>query len=141
MAQAGNEPEQTHGAIAALRVVQARPVACRPVSLHGILAVTPTADDSFEATPDGEGFFFGGLPIGVALRAAANTVAAVWSRSPSMPTSCGPGCGDRHVVRTPDGRSFASRHVTVRQGERTLAVLTLSSHRPGAVPTGRRRQR
>ncbi len=137
MAQAGNEPGRRRPvATAALRVVQARPVLFRRVSLHTILSVTPTTGDSFEAIPDGEGFLFGGLTIGVAVRAAGQTVAAglvpksfhayflragLWGPALRL-----------DVVRTADGRSFASRHVTVRQGERTLAVLTLSFHRPGA---------
>jgi acyl-CoA thioesterase len=106
------------------------------VSLHRILEVTPTTEDSFEASPDGEGFLFGGLTMGVALRAAAHTVP-----TGLVPKSFhvyflragrwGPPLG-LGVVRTADGRSFASRQVTVRQGERTLAVLTVSFHRPAA---------
>jgi acyl-CoA thioesterase len=44
--------------------------------LHRILEVTPTTDGAFEAVPEGEGFLFGGLTMGIGLRAAAQTVAA-----------------------------------------------------------------
>ena len=98
--------------------------------------MTPTGQDTFVAAPGGEGFLFGGLTIGVALRAAAHTVApgllpksfhAYFLRAGQW----GPPL-QIEVARTADGRSFASRQVTVRQGERTLAALTFSFHRPGA---------
>jgi acyl-CoA thioesterase len=98
--------------------------------------VIPVADDSFEAVPGGEGFLFGGLTLGTALQAAAHTVAAgLVPKSLHAyflrPGRWGPALRI-DVGRTADGRSFASRHATVRQDDRTLAVLSLSFHRPGA---------
>jgi acyl-CoA thioesterase II len=84
------------------------------------------------ALPTGRGHVFGGLLVAQALRAAALTL-----RTPAPARSLHasfllPGRGGEHlehtVERTRDGRSFATRRVTVEQSHGTVLVLTADFH-------------
>lgn len=105
------------------------------MSLHDVLAVTPLSDGSFEARPAGDGFLFGGLTLGVALRAAAATVGTGMIPKSFHGYFLRPGLWGpplvAHVQHTTDGRSLASRYVSIAQADRVLAVVTTTFHRPG----------
>jgi acyl-CoA thioesterase-2 len=86
------------------------------------------------AEPEGRGFLFGGLTLGVALRGAAISTApgmvvksfhayflraGVWG----APTTL-------QVEEESNGRTFSARHVRVRQENRTVAIVTALFHVP-----------
>jgi acyl-CoA thioesterase-2 len=106
------------------------------VTLRDILTLRLGADGLLVAEPAGHGFLFGGLTLGIALRAAAQSIApgmvakslhayflraGVWG----TPTTL-------QVTEESNGRTFCARHVRVRQEDRTLAVVTVSFHVPAA---------
>ena len=93
-------------------------------------------DDRFTANPPGEGFLYGGMTLGLAVRAAAATVAdglqpkslhTMFQRAGQW----GPQL-DLAVERLSDSRSFSTRSVTLSQFGQTLATSLVSFHVPDA---------
>jgi acyl-CoA thioesterase II len=99
-----------------------------------LLAFAPTADDRYRAEPAwGSGFLFGGLTMGVAITVAGATVddALVPKSLRTAFLSFGEwGPMDVDVERVNTSRSFAGRRLRLRQGDRTVAVLDVTFHRP-----------
>ena len=100
-----------------------------------MLAVGRSSDDVYMATPPGAGFLFGGYSLALALVVAAKTVEA-----PMVPKSLHawflrPGQWGSEITfavqRWSDGRSFATRQVTLNQGDRTIGEMVTSFHVPG----------
>jgi len=100
-----------------------------------MLGMRQVSEDVFEAVPPGSGFLFGGLSLALALVAASKTVEAsmvpkslhIYFLRPGewgAPTALS-------VKRWPDGRSFATRNVTISQQDRVVAALVASFHVPG----------
>jgi acyl-CoA thioesterase-2 len=108
------------------------------VNLKDILTVRQLTSDVYESRPDGTGFLFGGLTLAVAVAAAAQTVGEGMVPKSLRATFLRPGdWGSATVLtatRTNDGRTFAGRTLTAAQGERTLAIVHASFHRPGTGP-------
>ncbi|MGX7677855.1 acyl-CoA thioesterase [Jatrophihabitans sp. DSM 45814] len=106
------------------------------MSLRDVLSVTPATEGTFRSQPAGTGFQFGGLTLGCALRAAAETVGPEMVPKSLHAYFLRPGEWgaetDLEVERLSDGRAFAARVVTVKQAGRTLAVMTASFHTPGS---------
>jgi len=100
-----------------------------------MLRMHQVSEDVYEAVPPGTGFLFGGLSLALALVAASKTVEAhmvpksfhIYFLRPGewgAPTALS-------VKRWPDGRSFATRNVTISQQDRVVAALVASFHVPG----------
>lgn len=100
-----------------------------------MLAMRRLSDDVYAALPEGSGLLFGGCSLALALTAAAKTV------QPSMvPRSLHAGFlrpgrwGSEialEVERWFDDPSFATRQVTLSQGDRAIATVAASFHLPG----------
>ena len=102
------------------------------MQLDELLTLEPDGEDRFRSvpTPGGAGRAFGGQVVAQALVAALHTVA------PERPAHsihahflrAGDSSGDMRfaVERLRDGRSFATRQVTVLQGGRKLLIATVS---------------
>jgi acyl-CoA thioesterase-2 len=90
--------------------------------------------DHFVVSPPGEGFLFGGLTMAIGLRAASLT-AGEGLVPKSMhtlflrPGEWGPEL-QVAVSAVNDSRAFAIRRVVVAQGDRTVAEITATLHRP-----------
>jgi acyl-CoA thioesterase-2 len=106
------------------------------VGFNEAFALQRLGEDEFIAEPPGVGFQFGGLTMGTALVAAAQTV-----RDGLVPKSLHtyflrPGQWgaptEFSITRPSDGRSFAARQISVRQNDKTLAVVSASFHQPGS---------
>ena len=105
------------------------------MGLRETLAVRRLSEDVYAAMPDGSGFLFGGYSVALALIAANETV-----RPDMVPKSLHacflrPGRWGSEVVlkvqRWSDGRSFATREVTLSQEDRAIAAVVASFHLPG----------
>jgi acyl-CoA thioesterase-2 len=105
------------------------------VTFPDVLGIKQTADLEFVAEPPGVGFLFGGLSLGLALRAAAGT-----TKPEMVPKSVHgyflrPGRWEGpttlRVGQPSNGRSFAARTVSVEQDDKVLAAFTASFHVPG----------
>ncbi|SEO89392.1 acyl-CoA thioesterase [Trujillonella endophytica] len=103
-----------------------------------LLRLHPRGDDSFQNEPLVEGHLYGGYTLGLAVRAAARTVApgllptSVHAVFPSGGELGSPLTLGVRAVR--DGRSSAVRLVTVTQGRGTPLLLTASFHVGGEGP-------
>ena len=100
--------------------------------LAALLELKQTAPDRFEAVPAGEGHLFGGYTLGLALRAAAATVADHLRPQSLHAYFLDPGVAGHpltiDVQRWRDGRSFAVRQVAVGQNGGTPLLVTASFH-------------
>jgi acyl-CoA thioesterase-2 len=112
-----------------------------------LLTVRQVAEGTFSANPEGDGFLFGGLTLGLALTAAAQTVREGMVAKSFRANFLRPGQWGAEttlsVQTVIDGRSLALRQVSVLQQDRVLAVMTASFHIPGSgadwqlpMPTG-----
>jgi acyl-CoA thioesterase II len=105
------------------------------VSLRELLTVHPDSDGALVAHPAGQGFLFGGLTMGLALRAASHSVGLGMVPKSFHTYFLRPGTWGVPTTFVVDeesnGRTFCARHVRVRQGDRTVAVMTASLHVPG----------
>ncbi|RBY82191.1 acyl-CoA thioesterase II [Blastococcus sp. TF02A-26] len=103
-----------------------------------LLRLHARGDDAFENEPLVEGHLYGGYTLGLAVRAAARTVApgllphSVHAVFPSGGELGSPLTLGVRAVR--NGRSSAVRLVTVEQGRRTPLLLTASFHAGGPGP-------
>ncbi len=108
------------------------------MSLRDALVIEERTPNNFVAAADGSGFLFGGLTLGLALRAAGATVAAGMQAKSCHTYFVGAGTWgdpmDLEVSEETSGRTFSVRRVTVRQAERTIAVMSASFHTPGSGP-------
>jgi acyl-CoA thioesterase II len=97
-----------------------------------LIVIDDAGDDRFVASPPGDGFLFGGLVMSLAVRAAYRTVETgrdVHSVHAYFLESGRWGEPIRlDVERTRDGRSFATRRITARQGDAVLAIVAASFH-------------
>jgi acyl-CoA thioesterase-2 len=112
-----------------------------------LLTVRQVAEGTFAANPEGDGFLFGGLTLGLALSAAAQTVREGMVPKSFRANFLRPGQWGAETMLSVqtviDGRSLALRQVSVTQQDRVLAVMAASFHIPGAgvdwqlpMPTG-----
>ena len=105
-------------------------------TLLAALTVRPAGDDVFEATlppSDDEPRVFGGSILGLAANAALRTVEVDRLSFHSLHAHFLRPASDREpfelqVERWRDGRSFATRHITVSQAGRRCATATASFH-------------
>ncbi|MCW2524409.1 MAG: Choloyl-CoA hydrolase [Frankiales bacterium] len=100
-----------------------------------LLTVHQVAEGTFSAVPEGDGFLFGGLTLGLALRAAGQTVREGMAAKSFRANFLRPGQWGAETTLSVqtliDGRSLALRQVSVLQQDRVLAVMTASFHIPG----------
>jgi len=100
-----------------------------------MLAVSHVSDDVYAATPEGSGLLFGGCSLALALTAANQTVPPEISPKSLHVCFFRPGeWGSEstlEVEKWSDGRSFATRQVTLSQGGRAIAALVASFYLPG----------
>jgi acyl-CoA thioesterase len=104
------------------------------MGLRDLLTVRPGAAGALVAEPEGQGFLFGGLTLGLALRAAAHSVAPGMVAKSCHAYFLGAGKWGvpthLEVDEEHNGRRFSVRHVRVRQEDRTVGVMTASFHVP-----------
>jgi acyl-CoA thioesterase II len=102
------------------------------MAFEELVEVDKDGHDVYVARPPGQGFLFGGLVIGVGLRAASHTVAAGMTSHSVHAYFLRSGQWGQplrvEVERTRDGGSFATRRVTVLQDGELLATLAVSFH-------------
>lgn len=104
-------------------------------SIVDMLNITSPRPDHFRSCPEGEGpLLFGGLTASVVLATGARTVAdSLGPKSLHLfylkEGTWGPAL-DVDVERTADSSAFATRSVTVRQGENVVASAVATFHRP-----------
>lgn len=106
----------------------------RDLSMATRLALEAVGEDRFRsAAPTDRGHVFGGLLVGLAVRAAQLTVPAedpIRSLHASFVLAGRPHAHvELSVERTRDGSSFATRRVVASQGDRVVLVLTADFHR------------
>jgi acyl-CoA thioesterase-2 len=106
-----------------------------PVRFDELLAITQKSDGEFVAQPPGEGFLFGGLSLGLVLRASAATAATEMVPKSLHGYFLRPGRWEGpttlRVEQLSNGRSFAARRADVEQEGRLLASFAASFHQPG----------
>jgi acyl-CoA thioesterase II len=106
------------------------------VSLRELLTVRPGPNGALVAQPAGQGFLFGGLTMGLALRAAAHSVGPAMVPKSFHTYFLRPGMWGSQTTMEVDeesnGRTFCARTVRLRQENRTVAVMTASFHVPGS---------
>jgi acyl-CoA thioesterase-2 len=105
------------------------------VNLAEILSIEQLSDDVYEAVPPGDQLLYGGCSVALALAAAAKTVPEGMSpksvRSSFLRAGRWGTSTMLEVDRWSDGRSFATRHVSVLQEGRVIAAVTVLFHVPG----------
>ncbi|UUO04056.1 thioesterase family protein [Mycolicibacterium novocastrense] len=113
-------------------------------TLERALDLTPLGDNQFQATNERDRFgrIFGGQLLAQALYAASHTVEEHAPHSLHayfVQTGASDTPVDIAVEAVRDGRSMATRRVTVAQGERTLLTALASFHTNAAEPELERR--
>jgi acyl-CoA thioesterase II len=105
------------------------------MSLGDRLAVERLSDDVYVSTPGAPGFLFGGCSLGLALTAATKTVAPQMMPKSLHACFLRPGAWGSvitlKVQRVSEGRSFATRQVTLIQDDRSIASVVAVFHVPG----------
>ncbi|HLN15646.1 MAG TPA: acyl-CoA thioesterase domain-containing protein [Acidimicrobiales bacterium] len=101
-------------------------------------------EDRYRAETEGDGFLFGGLTLGLALRVGCLSVSAgLVPRSLHTYFTRAGHWGrplDFEVTHLLDGRSVSTRLVTVSQGGRAIATMTAAFHRRDPGETWQRHE-
>jgi acyl-CoA thioesterase II len=105
------------------------------VGLIDMLAMRRLSEDVYKALPEGSGLLFGGCSLALALTAAAKTVGISLVPRSLHAGFLRPGQWGSEIAlkvdRWSDDPSFATRQVTLSQGDRAIARVAASFYLPG----------